>query len=142
MKHAGLFLVIGALVISPTIVEAQERLPADSMELGQKFTMWFYTGMADSLIAHMPAADRANITPDQILQSLTQLTENAGNEVSVIEEKFITRNGRRQYWRTAKFDHLDEPFLIRWVITPQGEIGGIGLGPLSAAPAIDPPKNQ
>ncbi|MEO8201878.1 MAG: hypothetical protein ABI679_15210, partial [Gemmatimonadota bacterium] len=122
--------------------QAQERLPADSMELGRKYTIWFYTGMADSLIAHMPAENRLNVTPDQIMGQLAQVTEHAGNEVSVMEEKFITRNGRRQYWRTSKFDHMDEPFLLRWVINSKGEIDGVGMGPLSEAPAIDPPKNN
>jgi hypothetical protein len=132
------FLLLGALTAGAASLHAQERLPADSMELGRKYSMWFYTGMTDSLIAHM--TDKEGVTPDQILQALTQLTERAGNEVSVTEEKFITRNGRRQYWRTATFDKMNEPFLLRWVINAQGEIDGVGMGPLSEAPPIDPPK--
>jgi len=130
--------VLGAVMLGGTAVSAQQQLPADSMELGRKYTMWFYTGEADSLLAHSDSASRANVTVDRIRQQMVTVASRAGNEVSVIEEKFITRNGARQYWRTAKMDIMEEPFLLRWVITPKGEIAGVGMGPASQAPAIDP----
>jgi hypothetical protein len=64
------------------------------------------------------------------------IASRAGSEVSVIEEKFITRNGARQYWRTAKMDILPEAFLLRWVISPEGRIAGVGMGPASQAPNL------
>ena len=130
--------VYAALILSGASLEAQQRLPADSMELARKYTQWFYTGMADSLLAHMDSANRPDMTVARIEQAMSNVAARAGNEVSVIEEKFITRNGNRQYWRTAKMDILEEPFLLRWVMTPKGEIGGVGMGPLSQAPPIDP----
>ncbi|MEO8295521.1 MAG: hypothetical protein ABI613_08410 [Gemmatimonadota bacterium] len=138
MKYGHFLVAFGSLALAAAPLRAQEQLPADSMEIGRKYTTWFYMAMTDSLIAHM--VDKTGISSDQIMQSLDQLTEHAGHEVSVVEEKFITRNGKRQYWRTAQFDQLEEPLLLRWVITPQGEIDGLGLGPLSQAPPIDPPK--
>jgi hypothetical protein len=134
-------LAVGALILNAGTVNAQEQLPADSMELGRKYTLWFYNGMADSLLAHMDSANRAAMTIAEIEQAMAQVATRAGNEVAVLEEKFITRNGRRQYWRTTKMDILEEPFLLRWVISPKGEIAGVGMGPLSGAPPIDPPKN-
>ena len=125
-------------MLSGTGLSAQQQLPADSMELGRKYTMWFYTGMADSLLAHMDSANRADMTVERIQQAMLNVATRAGNEVSVVEEKFITRNGARQYWRAAKMDILEEPFLLRWVITPKGQIAGVGMGPLSQAPPIDP----
>ena len=68
------------------------------------------------------------------------LSVRAGTEVAVLEEKFVMRNQRPQYWRTAKFTNFPEPILLRWVINPQGEIVGLGLGPLSQAPPIDKPQ--
>jgi hypothetical protein len=128
-----------ALLFSAASLPAQQQqLPADSMELGRKYTQWFYTGMADSLLAHMDSASRATMTTERIQQAMLNVATRAGNEVSVVEEKFITRNGARQYWRAAKMDIMEEPFLIRWVITPKGEIAGVGMGPLSQAPPIDP----
>jgi hypothetical protein len=50
----------------------------------------------------------------------------------------VTRNGRRQYWRKAKFSGIAEPFLLRWVIVAPGTIGGLGTGPASQAPPVDP----
>ena len=130
--------VIGTLVFTTTSLHAQQRLPADSMELGRKFSLWLYTGQADSLLAYTIQDPERPTTAADIERIGLQIASRAGNEVSVIEEKFITRNGARQYWRIAKMDVLEEPFLLRWVITPEGKINGIGMGPLSSAPPIDP----
>lgn len=130
--------VIGTLILANTSLHAQQKLPADSMELGRKFSVWFYTGQADSLHAYMTAEGQADMTVDDIERQMLQVATRAGNEVSMIEEKFITRNGARQYWRTSKMDVMPEPFLLRWVITPEGKIGGAGMGPASQAPPIDP----
>jgi hypothetical protein len=135
VRTAALF---GAFALGSTALHAQQQLPADSMELGRKFTEWFYTGQADSLLAYLVVNPERPMTTDDIERSILQVASRAGNEVSVIEEKFITRNGARQYWRTAKMSILEEPFLLRWVITPEGKIGGLGMGPLSQAPPIDP----
>lgn len=114
-------------------------LPADSMELARSYTKWFYTAQTDSLIAHSAPSGRSDAQmKNDILGSLNELSSRAGKEVWVIEEKFVTRNGRRQYWRTAKFSDFDEPLLVRFVIDEQGRIAGFGLGPKSAAPPIDP----
>jgi len=107
------------------------------MERARKFTKWFYSNQLDSLVAQVDSANKVQAR-SQLVQNLMQLAEKAGEEVSVIEEKFITRNGQRQYWRPAKFSTMDEPILIRWVMTPKGEYGGMGLSPLRNAPPIDP----
>jgi len=62
----------------------------------------------------------------------------AGTEEQLISERWVTRLGKRQYWRTAKFSGMTEPFLVRWVVVAPGKIGGLGLGPASSAPPIDP----
>ena len=135
MRKAAL---VSTLVLSAHALPAQQRLPADSMELGRKFTQWLYTSQADSLLAYWLQDDERPMTSADIERAGLQIASRAGNEVSVIEEKFITRNGARQYWRTAKMDILQEPFLLRWVITAEGKIAGIGMGPASQAPPIDP----
>lgn len=140
MRHVRTALTLAALLIGARGAQAQTTAQSvDSLALARQYTQWFYTGMADSLLAHYDPADSARKgSPEEILQTLDQLTSRAGNEVSVIEEKFVKRNGRTQYWRTAKFDNFEEPILLRWVILPGGYIGGFGLGPLSQAPPIDP----
>ncbi len=134
-----LALAFAAPLAAPLAAQAKKAsLPADSMVIGRKYTAWFYSGQADSLLAHMePGASQA-MPKEALLNQLSQMTARAGAEVEVLEEKFITRNGNRQYWRSAKFSSFDEPLLVRWVITPAGTIAGFGLGPKSQAPAIDP----
>jgi len=116
------------------------QLPKDSMELARKYTTWLYTTQIDSIVAHLDSASRGK--PEQKTQyesRAADLAARAGTEKLLMEEKFITRNGARQYWRTAMFTNFNEPLLLRWVIGAKGEILGIGLGPLSQAPPIDPP---
>jgi hypothetical protein len=111
----------------------------DSLALARQYTVWFYTGEVDSLIAHHPADSQRDTTLRRgITARMEQVALRAGTETAVIEEKFVKRNGATQYWRTAKFSDMSEPFLLRWVINPDGTIGGMGLGPRSQAPPIDP----
>jgi hypothetical protein len=115
------------------------QLPKDSMELARKYTAWFYTNQADSIVAHLDSAQRGK--PEQKAQyesRAADIAARAGTEKMLMSEKFITRNGARQYWRTAMFSDFAEPILLRWVMGSQGEILGIGMGPLSQAPPIDP----
>ena len=48
----SLFVRYVNFVKLPHTLPAQQRLPADSMELGRKFTQWLYTSQADSLLAY------------------------------------------------------------------------------------------
>jgi hypothetical protein len=124
-------------LVTALALQAPQR--PDSLALARQFTVWLYTGQVDSLFAHHPAdAQRDTTLRRRIRESVDQLALRAGTETSVIEEKFVKRNGRTQYWRTAKFTDFDQPLLVRWVLNPDGTIGGIGMGPLSQAPPIDP----
>jgi len=128
-------MLLLALLQAPT---AASQKP-DSLALARQYTVWLYTGQVDSLFAHHPAdAQRDSTLRRRIRSSVEELALRAGTETSVIEEKFVKRNGRTQYWRTAKFSDFAEPLLVRWVLNPDGTIGGIGMGPLSQAPPIDP----
>lgn len=114
-------------------------LPADSFDLARKYTRWFYERNVDSLVAHhVPELRQQTGLSARITGSMDELATRAGKEVWMTEERFVTRNGQRQYWRTATFSDFPEPLLLRWVITPSGEISGLGMGPKSQAPAIDP----
>lgn len=115
------------------------QLPPDSMEIARKYTEWLYTNLADSLVAHSDSTVRARPGAKQQFEGMVaDLATRAGTEKLVLEEKFITRNGARQYWRTAMFSDFAQPLLLRWVIGPRGELLGVGMGPLSQAPPIDP----
>jgi hypothetical protein len=114
-------------------------LPADSFDLARKYTQWFYAQQVDSLIAHhSPEARKDTALAARLAGAFKGLTDHAGTEIWVTDERFITRNGQRQYWRTASFTGFAEPVLVRWVMNSKGELTGLGLGPKSDAPPIDP----
>ena len=110
----------------------------DSLALARKYTAWFYTGQMDSLWAHQSAQVKQGNTPAQLLQTLMQLSGQVGVEQTVVEERFVKRLGKTQYWRTSKFSGGGEPFMLRMVLTPQGEFAGFGFNPRSQAPPVDP----
>jgi len=148
---ASLFLLVIVTTAAPaqstatTAATARPALPApaalppDSFDLARKYTKWFYDQQVDSLVAHHSPDGRKDAElPARLFKSYKGLTEHAGKEVWVTDERFITRNGQRQYWRTATFSAFAEPVLVRWVMNATGEITGLGLGPKSDAPPIDP----
>ncbi|MFN2564067.1 MAG: hypothetical protein ABR499_03540 [Gemmatimonadaceae bacterium] len=110
----------------------------DSLAFARKVTLWFYSGMADSLWANMTPRFQEGGSKERILQEVAQFTARLGTETEVVEEKFVKRNGRTQYWRTANYSLFPEPFLLRWVITSDLRIDGVGMGPRSQAPPVDP----
>ncbi len=132
----GLAIALTAALTAP--LAAQGKLPDDSVGLGRKWSTWFLNGYADSLAASM-AADVLQATGgvSGIIDAQAMVAERAGVVKSVMEEKFVWRNGRRQYWRTMVMTTLPEPFVLRFVMGLDGKIGGVGLGPLSQTPPID-----
>ena len=114
-------------------------LPDDSLAIARRFVQWLWTSQVDSLLAHSPAADRTPENRQQMLDGIAQMVGRVGNEVSLVEERWVRRNGSRQYWRVARFsDFADEPVVLRFVIAPNGEMLGMGFNPLSRVPPIDP----
>ena len=151
MRHAQSALTLVVLLALPAAAIAQtpaatparrpapRQLEPDSLDRARKFTAWLYTNQTDSLFAYMDSASRNELkTPRAIEEGVAGLATEAGSEERLIEERWVTRNGRRQYWRKAKFSGVTEPFLVRWVLDAPGTIGGLGLGLASQAPPIDP----
>jgi hypothetical protein len=135
---AGYLLLAAPLLAqAPAKQPAPQPAPPDTLALARQYTRWFYQGQMDSLAEHWAPVDPPPVS--ELHGRLAGLVSRAGEEVEVLEEKFVRRMGRTQYWRTARFSHFPEPLLIRWVIGPQGWLAGMGMGPLSAAPEIDGP---
>jgi len=144
-------VIIGLLLALPASVAITQNsaVPAatgptmasagtDSLAVARKYTVWFYTGQVDSLWAHQSAEAKKNSTPAELMSTLIQVTGDVGVEEKVIDERFVKRLGKTQYWRTAQFSGGGEPFMVRLALTPQGELAGVGFNPRSQAPAIDP----
>jgi hypothetical protein len=117
--------------------QAMTKLPNDSMAIARRYVSWLWSNQADSLLAHSPRD--TSVTREQISNQLAQISAQIGTEQEVVEEKWVRRNGRRQYWRTARFsDFTQEPVVLRLVILPDGRMAGMGLNPLSAVPPTEP----
>jgi hypothetical protein len=130
--------VTAASTTAPTPPPVVHPKIGNELELGRKYTQWFYAAQFDSLWAHMSEDSRKEIGQASAMgEWLDQLTTHAGEETKVIEEKVVMRKGNPQYWRTADFSMMAEPLMLRWVIV-DGEIFGIGMNPASQAPPIDP----
>lgn len=152
MRHIRSVVVLALVIALPACVSAQvvpasapaarprlAQLPPDSLERARKFTLWLYTNQTDSLFAYSDTASQRELgVPKALEETVAQLAVHAGSEEQLIAERWVTRLGKRQYWRTAKFSGVAEPFLVRVVIVAPGTFAGLGLGLASQAPPVDP----
>lgn len=112
------------------------RLPNDSVAIARRFVTWLWSTQVDSLIAHSPRDTTQ--TREQFSNQIAQIVSQIGVEQEVLEERWVRRNGRRQYWRTSRFsDFTQEPLVLRLVILPDGRMAGMGLNPQSQNPAVE-----
>jgi hypothetical protein len=132
-------LALLPFLAAPALCAQAAPTPRDTLALARQYTTWFYSGQADSLVAHSDSATRAlPDAKDRYEDAFLQLTMHGGQEVSVVEEKFVKRLGHTQYWRTANFSaYTAEPVQVRWAVNEKWEIIGLGLNPLSQAPPVD-----
>lgn len=115
------------------------QLPADSIAIARKYATWFLSYQADSLFAHLPPEDRQRLgSVADMNEQMMRFAAQAGTETALVEERWVRRNGKRQYWRKGVYSIAPEPVLLRLVILPDGSLGGIGLGLASQPPPIDP----
>lgn len=127
-----------ATISLPASAAAQQPLPADSLERVRTAARFFYAGEADSLIARMtPSTLEAIGGKVGLLEGLANVGVRAGEELSVVEERWNLRNGLRQYWRTSRMSILPDDFLLRINLDAEGRIIGIGMGPARSAPPIE-----
>ena len=119
--------------------EIPPKLDYDSVAFARQLTNWFYAGETDSLFAHSPPEMQAQMTKEAWAQAMMQFTGRVGSEASLVEERWVKRNGKRQYWRILRgTDFTDEPVMLRWALLPGKMMAGVGMNPASQAPPIDP----
>jgi len=133
-------VILAAVLVmaaSPLVAQDAPARP-DSLALARKYVGWLYETQVDSLWAHTSAEIREDLgSSDWWRQRADAIALRAGSETEVIEERFRMRNGRPQYWRTARFSDFDQPLLLRFVIDDAGMIAGLGMGPASQPPPTD-----
>jgi hypothetical protein len=133
--------LLAASLLATTTAAAQTRprLPNDSVAIARKYATWITTNRFDSLIAHRAPGDPNTVTATEMSDRYAQVWARVGTEATLVEERWVRRNGQRQYWRVARYsDFADEPVVLRVVINPDGSYGGDGINPLSRVPPIDP----
>ncbi len=84
-----------------------------------------------------PGSD-ADTVKMELTRFVERLAVRGGNELKVIEENVVRRNGQYQYWRTSEFQLAPSAVLFRIVLTSDGKYGGFGIGLANEAPPIDP----
>lgn len=120
-----------------TVADAQ-RLPSDSLAVARRYAQWFLAGQVDSIVPRVPAAALDALGGrDGIQRAGATVAERAGAELRVVEERFVWRNGKRQYWRTMAMSAMDQHFLLRIVLEHDGRFGGYGLGTADGPPPVD-----
>lgn len=131
-------LAVAVAIAIPASASAQQALPADSLERARIAARFFYAGEADSLIVRMTPETLAAIGGREgLLAGLANIGLRAGEEVSVVEERWNLRNGQRQYWRTSRMSIFPDDFLLRFNMDAEGKLTGIGMGPARNAPPIE-----
>ncbi|HTK56291.1 MAG TPA: hypothetical protein VL295_05660 [Gemmatimonadales bacterium] len=119
--------------------EIPPKLDYDSVAFARQLTMWFYAGEADSLFAHSAPEMQAQMTKEAWGQAMMQFTGRVGSEASLVEERWVKRNGKRQYWRVLNAtDFTEQPVMLRFALIPGKLMVGVGMNPASQAPPVDP----
>lgn len=136
-SHPVFFL--GLLFCWATSLHAQSTviLPPDSMEIGRQYTAWFLEEQVDSLWAHTADSFKERFQQETFVNQVRSFSQRAGEQTEVVSERYVRRNGMPQFWHTARYSSFPEPLVIRWVILPEGTIGGIGINPESQNPSTD-----
>jgi hypothetical protein len=141
---SGLALPLAAQQPTPAATPAaatpvvRQKLPDDSLAIARKYAGWVWGSQIDSIFAHSRLETRTQDARSQFTDMMAQVAARAGTEAVLVEEKWVRRNGNRQYWRTVRMtDFADEPIVLRIVMLPSGEWGGMGMGPLSQVPPVD-----
>lgn len=106
---------------------------------GRQIAEWFLLGQTDSVLAHSAPDVVENMGGAKgLLEARDELQDRAGSEVEVLSDKMTKRKGNPQYWRESKYETAPEPIVLRFVFNAQAQVIGIGMNPLSKAPAPDP----
>ena len=127
---------------SPLLAQQSAPAPFDTIAVGREATMYLYSGRVDSLWAMVDSGWQKELgSPDWFVQRSMEIQMRGGTEDSVVSERVRMRNGQPQYWRTVWFSKFQgKPVVIRWVNTPEGKIGGLGMNPESRNPPTDDEK--
>lgn len=128
--------------VPPTAGAAAPAAPAylashaEAMAVGRATLLAALTGLVDSLVAtadplNGPAAEvRARVT-DGIAQISVQL----GAERRVVAERVMLVDGKIEYWRTAEYERVPVPLVLRVTMGAKGNWRGVSVSTEDETPA-------
>jgi hypothetical protein len=127
---------------SPAAGSAKSAMPpaptTDLVVAGRKLANWILANQIDSVVMNAGSGVNADTARMELGRFVEDLAIRGGNELKVVEEKVVRRNGAYQYWRTAEFERAPSTVLFRIVVTPDGKYAGFGIGLANNPPPIDP----
>ena len=119
------------------------HLPADSMEIGERYMEYVLDYDASSLWDAFDEGMRERIgSVGDLRDQMGQIFRQIGSQERVLDQRYWMREGKPQYWHTAEFSEFPEPMVFRFVIEPDGKISGLGLNPQSQNPPVDDPDQH
>lgn len=128
----------GLLVLARpgTSLEPRGGLAGDPLELGRRFTAWFFDGRVTTLWQQFaPGLREVFGTPDGLMTFRRKVREDAGREIEVLNEQLIPWMGSTIYGRTARFSDASHPIRVVWTIDSSGLAEGLTVRPATAPAA-------
>jgi hypothetical protein len=96
------------------------------MAVGRATILAALTGLVDSLVA---TADPRNGPSDEVrgrvTNGLAQISQQLGAERRVVNERVMLVDGNYEYWRTAEFERVPVPLLLRVTLGAKGTWRGV-----------------
>lgn len=138
VRFAVIALVLQAGLAGGIEAQSAAPLPTDSLERGRAWARNFRAMRGDSLFANIPPGAPPPLSSAKELQGMIdEFFGVAGQPLDVIEERFVWRNGARQFWSTFNAANAPEPVIVRFNMRVDGKIGGMGISRASAPPPTD-----
>jgi hypothetical protein len=112
---------------------------ASALAVGRAVVRFAYEFQMDSLLAIADSTDNLPANLRESLQSgLTQMSMQLGDEKSVRRERVVRVEGGTEYWRTADFEMLPVPLVLRITLGSEGRWRGLTASTEDALPeAVD-----
>ncbi|MDH3626345.1 MAG: peptidoglycan DD-metalloendopeptidase family protein [Acidobacteriota bacterium] len=107
------------------------------IERGQRDTARFYSGELAALHADFDDAMKSGLSVDALQVFRTQIGEQLGKEVSVLDESVTTAGGVQIYTRAATFEKHESPLEVVLAYSDDGKIAGFRIRPKQVEAATE-----
>jgi murein DD-endopeptidase MepM/ murein hydrolase activator NlpD len=121
---------LGATASAQAPATSSPAAPLDAKALGRSATAQFYASELEDLWKRFSATMRTAFKDKEQLQKFrTQVTNQAGEETSVVDEVATHQGDFDVYVRTTTFSKVPMPVIVQWAFNAEGEIDGFYIRP-------------